>query len=394
MSEQLTQAEIDALRGAVRSGEMAAIYEQKPSPPADDIKVIGYDFRKPKLLSAERMMKLQLVHQLLLKNLQAMLFSMFKIAGESKLSALEQVSYGEYMLSLAPPTYLLGLQAGPEVGAMGIEMCPPMGQMLLDMLLGGDGVAAAAKPPHEFSAFEIEIMRTLSDRLLEELEVAWKQIHEVSLQITAQGVSPEQVQIAPPETPCLIAVIDLRLNETPLRLQFCYPFQSLQTIFERSEASREDQAGKRTGMRQKLLRALQLVPLPANVELGRAQMTARDLGSLEIGDVIRLDQTTGDPLRLNIGERMVGAAYVGAHRGRLVASIHHIVQPQKADADRKPAPTPASAPAPAPAARPPSAANPAAARPASSTPPPAAARPPAPRPQEKPQPDKTKGHPS
>ncbi len=378
MSEQLTQAEIDALRNAVRSGEMAVVQESKAAAPSDDIKVISYDFRKPKLLSAERMVKLQLVHQLLLKNLQTMLFSMFKIAGESKLSALEQVSYGEYMLSLSPPTYLLSIQANPEVGTFGVEMSPPMGQMLLDMLLGGDGVAASTSPPHEFSAFEMEIMRTLSDRLLEELESAWKQMHDINLQVIAQGVSPEQVQIAPPDTACLIAVIDLRLSEKSVRMQFCYPFTMLQIIFERAETARDDQAGKRSGIRQKVLRAVQATPLPANVELGRALMSAGELGSLCVGDVIKLDQPTGDPLRLNIGDRMIGSAFVGSRRGRLVAGINHIMKPNQAATDKRPpAPPPSPAPAPAPAPAP------------SAVPP----RPPA-RPPEKPQPDKSKGHPS
>ena len=347
MSEQLTQAEIDALRNAVRSGEMAVVQDIKAVTPSEDIKVISYDFRKPKLLSAERMVKLQLVHQLLLKNLQTMLFSMFKIAGESKLSALEQVSYGEYMLSLSPPTYLLSIQANPEMGSFGVELSPPMGQMLLDMLLGGDGVAASTSPPHEFSAFEMEIMRTLSDRLLEELEAAWKQMHDINLQIIAQGVSPEQVQIAPPDTPCLIAVIDLRLSEKSVRMQFCYPFNMLQIIFERAETARDDQAGKRSGIRQKVLRAVQATPLPANVELGRAMMTAGELGSLSVGDVIKLDQPTGDPLRLNIGERMIGSAFVGSRRGRLVASINHVMRPNQAANDKKPPapPTPAGPPA-------------------------------------------------
>ena len=139
MSEQLTQAEIDALRNAVRAGNVASAAEVKLPEPASDVKVITYDFRKPKLLSAERMVKLQLVHQTLLKNLQSMLFSMFKIAGDSTLNALEQVSYGEFLLSLAAPTYLLSLDVEPDVGLMGVEMSPPMGQILLDMLLGGNG---------------------------------------------------------------------------------------------------------------------------------------------------------------------------------------------------------------------------------------------------------------
>ena len=116
------------------------------------------------------------------------------------------------------------------------------------------------------------------------------------------------------------------------------------------------------------------MPLPANVELGRAQLSARELNNLAIGDVIKLDQPTGDPLRLNIGDRMIGSAYVGAHRGRLVAGVKTIVQIQPPTSDKKSVPPP---PVPAPG-------NPA----------PAAARPPPARPPERPQPDKTKGHPS
>lgn len=377
MAEQLSQAEIDALRNAVRSGGVPAAQNVVLQESAEEIKVIAYDFRKPKLLSAERMVKLQLVHQTLLKNLQSMLFSMFKIAGESKLSALEQVSYGEYLLSLAPPTYLLSLQAGPDVGPVGMELSPPMGQILLDMLLGGDGVKPAAAPPHEFSAFEMEIMRTLSDRLLSEMESAWKELHDVTFEVNAQGISPEQVQIAPPDTPCLIAIIDLRLNEKSVRMHVCYPFSTLQVIFERAEASsHEDRTGRRSGMRQSVLRVLQQTPLPASVELGRATMTAGELSRLCAGDVIKLDQPIGDPLRLHIGPRLIGQAYVGEHRGRLAACLSKIVQPQKPGQPAASAPPPASARPTPPPSPPPSAAPPAR---------------PAPRPPVRPAPDKTKG---
>lgn len=353
MSEQLTQAEIDALRNAVRAGNVASAAEIKLPDSGGDVKVITYDFRKPKLLSAERMVKLQLVHQTLLKNLQSMLFSMFKIAGDSTLNALEQVSYGEFLLSLAAPTYLLSLDVEPDVGLMGVEMSPPMGQILLDMLLGGNG-NAAAEPPHEFTAFEMDIMRTLSDRFMEELETAWKQVHDVTFKLNAQGVSPEQVQIAPPDTPCLIAVIDMRLNEKNVRMHLCYPFNSLRIVFERAEGGRSDQTGKRMENRQQVLRALQQTPLPMNVELGRAKMSARELGSLAVGDVIKLEHAAGDPLRLNVGDRMIGSAYVGALRGRLVAGVNQIMQHGKQAAPGKASVQPAApAPAPAPSPRPP-----------------------------------------
>jgi flagellar motor switch protein FliM len=402
MSEQLTQAEIDALRNAVRTGGVQEAAKVAPQDSSADIKVITYDFRRPKLLSAERMVKLQLVHQTLLKNLQGMFFSMFKIAGESKLNALEQVSYGEYLLSLLAPTYLLSISAEPDIGPMGLELTPPMGQILLDMLLGGNGSAPANAPPHEFSAFEMEIMRTLSDRLMEEIQSAWAPVHEVNFEIGAHGISPEQVQIVTPDTPCLVAVIDLRLNEKDVRMQICYPFNTLQIIFERSEAGREDHTGKRFEIRKKVLGAMQQAPLAVNVELGRARLTAGEVNSLEVGDVIRLDHPVGAPLKLNVGNRLFGTTFVGALRGRLVAGVEQIARPGKPPAAAPMPPAagraepPSAAPKPAPAASPqrpqpttpPGPARPAVSPPKPGQPPP---RPPAPKPPEKPQPDKAKG---
>ncbi len=351
MSERLTQAEVDALRNAVRAGKVEQVAkEEVREEPGEELKVVAYDFRKPKLLSIERMVSLQLLHQTFVKSLQSMFFTMFKVSGECTLAAMEQVTYGEYVLALETPTYIIGLHVGPEIGSAGIEMSPPMGQILLDYLLGGDGVEAASEPPHEFSAFEMEIMRTLVDRLLEELTQAWQSLQEVVFGVQSHGVAPEQVQFAPPDTPCLIAAIDLQLNESAVRMHLCYPFRTLQTIFERAEAGQEDTDGKRAEIRRQVLRAVQDVPLPVDVELGRAVITARDLNNLAVGDIIKLGHPAGDPLLFNINGRPVGKAYAGAHRGRLAASLSHVTQLQKAGTQKPPtppAPAPPRPPAPA-----------------------------------------------
>ncbi len=124
MTEKLTQAEIDALRDAVSEGKVEAITEQPATPPAE-VKVVAYDFRRPKLLSAERMQALTLLHQHLASQVQGLLFSMLKRSGEVTLVAVDQVSYGEFQLSVESPTYLLGLRAEPEFGLLEVEVTSP-----------------------------------------------------------------------------------------------------------------------------------------------------------------------------------------------------------------------------------------------------------------------------
>ncbi|HAS82645.1 MAG TPA: hypothetical protein DCS43_08245 [Verrucomicrobia bacterium] len=343
MSDTLTQAEIDALRDAVRTGRIEEVAKAQPVEPATEIKVVSYDFRKPQLLSAEHLLALQSLHQAFAKNLQGLLFSMFKISGTTTLAAMDQVSYGEFMLSLESPTYLLGVSMGSDVGPIGMELTPPQGQMLLDMLLGGDGIKIASEPPREFSGLEMDIMRTWIDRVIEELTLAWAGTQSIVFNVFAQGVEPDQVQVAPLDTPCLCVGLKLNINDVESRLHICYPFSTLQSVFQRGDSESEASEGRRTELRQIALRAVQGVPLLADVELGRAKLTAGELESLCIGDVIKLNRRAGDPLPFNIGGREAGIGRIGIRRGQLAMSVLDL--PRKG----KPAPTAA---APRPVAKP------------------------------------------
>jgi flagellar motor switch protein FliM len=336
MSEQLTQEEIDALRNAVKTGAVENIPKKPADAPSTDLKVVSYDFRKPKLLSAERMLALQLMHQTLAKDLQGLLFSMFKISGQSSLEALEQVTYGEYALSVNAPSCLLGLTISPVEGSVEVELSPPLSQILLDLLLGGDGEDVAQEDPRELTEVEFEILKVFNSRMNEELDAIWSQLCDLTFSINSHGISTDQVQVASPDTPCLLAIILLRLEDQETRLQICYPFSVLQAIFDRAEASREDQTGKRTERRKNMLRALHPAPLSLEVELGRAKITARELNSLSVGDIIKLDHSIEDPFAVTSCARPLGMAYVGSHRGRTAACINRIHSIKKKTPDATP----------------------------------------------------------
>jgi len=333
MSEQLTQEEIDALRNAVKSGTVEKAEKGQPSEPSQDLKVVSYDFRKPKLLSAERMLTLQLMHQSLAKNLQSLLFSMFKITGQSSLEALEQVTYGEYALAVNPPSCLLDLTISPIEGSVEVELSPPLGQILLDLLLGGDGASVSEEEPREFTEIEFEILKVFNARMNEELDTVWAQLCDLNFSISSHGVSTDQVQVASSDTPCLLAIILLRMEQEEMRLQICYPFSVLQAIFDQAEASREDQTGKRKEHRKNMIRALHPAPISLEVELGRAKITARELNSLSVGDVIKLNHAIEDPFAVTTCSRPLGTAHVGSHRGRTAACIKNIYSMKKKPPD-------------------------------------------------------------
>lgn len=321
MAETLSQAEIDALRAAVRSGRVDDVKEETTRAPAHEVKVVAYDFRKPQLLSAEHMLSLQLLHQAFVKHLQGLLFGMFKVSADISVAAMDQVNYGEFMLSLESPTYLLGAGMGEDGEPVGFELSPPLGQVILDMLLGGSGVDVAEEPPREFTALELDIMRSWIDRVIDELGEAWSSVREVRFAVHSQGVAPEQVQIVTPDTPCLCVVVRIKISDIDGRLHVCYPFNTLQSAFHRLDTESDSAAGQRGEQRKQALNAVRDVPLQARVELGRVKISARDLEALAVGDVLRLPTRVGDSLAVAIDESELARAYVGRRRGQVMACV-------------------------------------------------------------------------
>jgi flagellar motor switch protein FliM len=332
MAETLTQAEIDALREAVRSGKIEDVAKEQVHTPAPrEYKVVGYDFRKPQLLSAEHLVMLQTMHQSLAKNIQGLLFSMFKITADLTLAAMDQVSYGEFMLSLETPTYLLGISMQPDFGPVGFEVSSTLGSQILEMLLGGEGnIEAEDAPSREFTILEMEIIRTWADRVLDEVQLAWDTVQPLQMSVISTGVSPDQIQVVPGDTPCICAGIDVNIHNQRGRIHICYPFSTLQTIFQKSTSDQD--LDRKAELRKTTLRALQQVPIETSVELGKASIRARQLQNLQVGDIIKLDNRATDALRFYLGDARIGTGVLGSRHGRLAVRLETMVSTPKASA--------------------------------------------------------------
>ena len=133
MVDTLSQEEVDALRAAVKSGEVLD-KEAAPEAGGDQVKVASYDFRKPHLVSSDQMHSLQMLHESLGRDLQSTLFANLKTSVEIKLVAMDQVTYSEFVLSVANPTYLALLSTQPDSGNAALELSLSLAMTILDIL--------------------------------------------------------------------------------------------------------------------------------------------------------------------------------------------------------------------------------------------------------------------
>ena len=76
-------------------------------------------------------------------------------------------------------------------------------------------------------------------------------------------------------------------------------------------------------------RALRQVSVPVKVELGKCEVTMRDVLNLEVGDIVRLDTQAGEELVLCIGDLAKFRCVPGAEGKALAVQITRLISPEE-----------------------------------------------------------------
>ncbi|OVE76285.1 hypothetical protein BVX97_01580 [bacterium E08(2017)] len=324
--DTLSKEEMDALKDAVKTGEAFDGAEQGDA--AEDsgqVKVATYDFRKPHLISEGQQATIRLLHETASKTLHAMLFARLKTTVEVKLVSVEQVTFREFMDSLANPTYMATFKTEPNIGAGVMELSLSLAMTTLDIILGSDGKGEAET--RELTTLENNIIKGVTDLCLQELSGAWSNLAPVSFELASQIANPEYCQIHTAETSCMGVTYDIHIGDVSGIMNVCYPFKMIQTalgeaesrLLKESSEGGESESG--SGGRNEMLGALSGAPLDLRTVVGTGKISAQQLASLKPGDVLCLDNRLGSLAEVFIGDRLSFKGEVGQRRGMAAVGI-------------------------------------------------------------------------
>ena len=104
MVDILSQDEVDALLTAVGDGDIP-VEESEEEETTGKI-VSRYDFRRPDIVSKDQMRTLQMLHKAFCRYLTTTLSTYLRTVIEVNLVAVDQLTYGEFNMSLSNPTYI------------------------------------------------------------------------------------------------------------------------------------------------------------------------------------------------------------------------------------------------------------------------------------------------
>lgn len=323
MADILSQAEIDALIAAMVNQEQeaegqraSAALNQQPK------RIRQYDFLRPDKFSKDQIRTLQMIHENFIRPLQTYFAGRFRTMVQMVVGSVDQTTYAEFLRALSNPSVICPFTMAPLPGTCVLDINPVIGFPMIDRLFGGPGAALPQTRP--LTEIEAAVMQGVIRGTLDAYAEAWRNVYDMKLTPGNIETNPMFVQYAAPGEIVITIAIDVRVGEHVGVITLCLPHLTLEPILDKLSAHNWFKVQSRE-IRPADAAAIESVVGEARVgvtaELGRTELTVRDILGLAPGDVVLLDARLTDPVRVLVGNQSKFVGRPGQVRGRMVVEI-------------------------------------------------------------------------
>lgn len=312
MADILSQDEVDLLLSAVSEGEIAEAHEEGET--EEGVHLTTYDFRRPERVSKEQLKGLQSLFEAFAREVSILFPPFLRTVVRVDLTSIDQLTYDEFILSVARPTALSIVNMAPLEGNAVLEMSPSMVFPIVDRVLGGKGTTLAE--PRELTEIENRIIQRIVMMILGALARAWDQLIEFNLEVLQQESDPLIVQIVAGSEMVVLVGYEIHIGETVGTMNFCIPLMVLNPILDQisqqAHFSRRVSPETARTTQAVISNTLLRVWVPVEAVLGRADLSLEQVARLRVGDIIQLETSPDSPLLVEVG----GCPRFEARRGR------------------------------------------------------------------------------
>ena len=327
MADILSQEEIDALLDVVDDGDDAL--EATEDTFESQRQVTLYDFKRPNRVSKEQLRAFRGVHDKMARSLASQISSIMRSIVEIQLHSVDQMTYGEFLMSLPNPTSFNVFSVKPLEGSGVIEINPSIAFPMLDRLLGGKGEPFDAS--REFSDIELSLFETILRVMMSTLKEAWGPVMDIYPNIESKESSPNVVQIVAQNEIVVMVVMEIIIGHSSGMMNICYPVIALEPVLPKL-ASRDlmlNETSSKKSRNTELQVLLGGAKVDVEANLGNADLTMADILELKIGDVLRLSSAADDVVTVSVDGKERFKGEIGLRRFRKSIQIIEVIDTEK-----------------------------------------------------------------
>ncbi len=264
-----------------------------------------YDFKHPERINKEQLRTLRTLHDNFARILATYFSTSMRTLVDVHFNTIDQVTFNEYMLSLAVPNALYTLHLNKLDGKAIFEISPQFLLFMVDRLLGGVGETDTES--REITLIEQNVVRRVIDNVVGLLNEAWTQVHSIGAVVENFETDPQFIQIARSTEALAIIFFEIRIRGATYMMNIGLPYYVLEPILAKLSAqSMMAVSGRKVGGEKddSISSRLKATLLPVNVKLAETTLKVQDFIDLKSDDLIQLEQRTSSELPIVVGGKI------------------------------------------------------------------------------------------
>lgn len=326
MSQILSQDEVDALLKGLSDGDIET--EEEVIPECHDVQ--EYDLSSPRRIVRGKMPSLDITNENFTRVFRKTLSSMLRrVVGINTLS-INFIKYEEFLRTLPLPSSLHIFKMVPLKGEMLLIVESKLIFTLVDYLFGGTGKEEYKIEGRDFTQIENNLIKKVVLSALSDLENAWKTMMKVNTVYIRSEMNPQFAQIVAPSDVVVVVRFEIEMDYSSGLVTICIPYSSLEPIRDKLQGGyHADKLEADMEWIGRVKEELKNTTTELLVELGRTELTGREIINLKKGDVVLLDQYTSDDLPIYVERNLKFKGHPGVCRGNRAIQVSEIIMSEE-----------------------------------------------------------------
>lgn len=306
MAEVLSQSQIDALMKEMRSGSK----NKDEKPKAEEKKYRKYDFYSPKKITKDKIKLLKGIYDNYSRIASSRLNGILRINCDLAVLAVEEQRFYEFSNALSDNDVFItqtldlpGRSKKPPI-LMHINQAPMLS--MIDRLLGGDGSdLEGVDSNYSYTDIEIELYRKIMGYFLEFTLDAWANYIRLKSDSIILEENPSLFREIGLDETIAIVILNIVTGTSEGKITICIPqvlLTEMFSIIDSQKHGRDTDEPEARDSRNVILSKIKESTLTMKANMGRVEVSMRDIHDLRVGDIIDLEKPKDSEIYLDIGD--------------------------------------------------------------------------------------------
>lgn len=296
------------------------------------VEPVLYTFGRSGQVSNDQIRAIALVNDGIARRLTNTMGAWLRTQVQIGLASSDPMAFIDYLHAMPERVYICVLRLEPLGGMALLELELPLVLAIIDLLLGGNGMSAAARGITEI---EENILSSVLEIIMRELNEAWAAVG-LHFVIDGHDTAANVARLLQPAERTLCASFQTQMQDTSGTIKFCLPAVVLNTIHRRLIAVKEQPHHRFEAGSRRVAQLMGAAPVHAALRLPKVRISSREVHALEPGYVLQLPLPRSTRAEVMVGGVRVAAARPvgkGDHRAALIE--RRVEEIRSADAEAK-----------------------------------------------------------